>query len=667
MLILGVGLANAAHAAEIFVTSDIATSTTWTANNRYNLQTQIYVLPGATLTIEPGTVIASTAGIGGSLAVTRGAQIFVNGTRANPVIFTSTDDVATWVGGNPKTGTWREAVNEWGNLTICGRAYISENIIAGNTAAPNPNNYAVMEGLTEAFPGDTRVRYGGGDDLDDSGSITYASFRYGGKVVALNNELNGLSLGGIGRSTDIDHVEIMNNVDDGIEIWGGAANLKYISIWNIGDDSFDVDQGWRGKAQFGLIVQGYSVNAAPGSGVCDKAFEMDGAEQSDYQPVTTANVYNFTVIGQPLASSRNTLGYRDGARFQFHNCIFMDGGGQVVKFDNVDGDGGQGYGFGGTLTWPQTWTTAYNAVPAHANDAPPGLAGWMGYTAQSSGFLNQITDSVFFRNINASAYTEANARGVFAPSNNNTLVTSVLDADAPIRSLTRQSPPVTYGGLTLACVVGLDPRPANAALTSVGAAPNDGFFAPAQYSGAFEPGNVQPWVCDWTASFAFGFTPYVEVGTNYCFGDGSGTACPCGNASAVGAGEGCLNSLGTGGKVRATGCASLSSDTLVLAGSQMPNSSALYFQGTTQSGAGAGTVFGDGLRCAAGTVIRLGTKSNVGGASQYPAAGDTSVSVRGLVAAPGTRTYQVWYCNAAAFCSASTFNLSNGIQITWDL
>jgi hypothetical protein len=80
----------------------------------------------------------------------------------------------------------------------------------------------------------------------------------------------------------------MNNVDDGIEIWGGTVNLKYFSIWNIGDDSFDVDQGWRGKAQFGLIVQGYSLDANQGSGVGDNVFETDGAEDSDAQPVTTA-------------------------------------------------------------------------------------------------------------------------------------------------------------------------------------------------------------------------------------------------------------------------------------------------------------------------------------------------------------------------------------------
>lgn len=151
----------------------------------------------------------------------------------------------------------------------------------------------------------------------------------------------------------------------------------------------------------------------------------------------------------------------------------------------------------------------------------------------------------------------------------------------------------------------------------------------------------------------------------FCFGDGSGLACPCANNSPAGAGEGCVNSLGTGGKLNLAGTASIAGDSVVLTGSGMPDSSALYFQGTAQAGAGAGTAFGDGLRCAAGSILRLGLKVNALGTSQFPAVGDQSVSVRGQVTAPGTRMYQVWYRNGAAFCTASTFNLSNGYQIVW--
>jgi hypothetical protein len=112
--------------------------------------------------------------------------------------------------------------------------------------------------------------------------------------------------------------------------------------------------------------------------------------------------------------------------------------------------------------------------------------------------------------------------------------------------------------------------------------------------------------------------PIVLTGTGFCFGDGSGTACPCANAGALG--NGCASSVNaSGAHLQAVGTASLANDTLVMTGTNMPNSSALYFQGTTQVGAGLGAVFGDGLRCAGGSVIRLKTKTNVAGESSYPA------------------------------------------------
>ena len=492
-----------ANAAEILVTQDIATSTTWTADNTYNLQKQIYVLPGATLTIEPGTVIASTTNLGGSLAICRGARIDARGTQADPIIFTSKADVATWVGGDSTTGTWRAAANEWGNITVMGRGYIGKygtGAPAGNTASPSASNTIVMEGLVPAFAGDTTVEYGGGNDADDSGTLSYVSLRYGGKVIGLGNELNGLSLGGVGSNTVIDHIEIMNNVDDGIEIWGGKVNLNFFSIWNIGDDSLDVDQGWRGKCQFGLIVQGYSVGAAQGSGIGDNAIEIDGAEKSDAQPVTTACAYNLTVIGQPISGDQGTA-WRDNARMQFRNSIFMDLGEKAVSAENTDGEatGGQtGYGYNGTTSWIDTWTTDSSVTSTVNPFADPFTA----YSAQQPGKLIDFKDCVFYRNVFASAYTEANARGVFTKGNNNVNAGSAA-GDQPIVQIVRGTQVNPFGTLQMLPVIGLDPRAAGAATTSVGSAPNDGFFEAANYRGAFSP--TENWLCGWTAADAFGY------------------------------------------------------------------------------------------------------------------------------------------------------------------
>ena len=158
----------------------------------------------------------------------------------------------------------------------------------------------------------------------------------------------------------------------------------------------------------------------------------------------------------------------------------------------------------------------------------------------------------------------------------------------------------------------------------------------------------------------------AAAGLGFCFGDGLGLPCPC--ALNGNPGKGCPNSVSPGGARLATyGQASVSADTLALEGRFMANSSALYFQGTSQLGGGLGTVFGDGLRCAGGSVLRLGTKINILGLSRFPGPGDQSVSVRGACTAGATRTYQIWYRNAdPAYCTASTFNLTNGVQVVWN-
>lgn len=488
-----------ANAAEILVSGDITTSVTWTANNVYNLQGQVFVLPGATITIEPGTIVASSAG--GSLAVTRGARIDCEGTADNPITFTSKTDYNTWTTANPR-GQWRAACNEWGNLTIMGRGFIGKygnGAPSGNTASPNPANYALMEGLTPAGGSDERTRYGGGDDQDDSGSLRYTSFRYGGLVVGLTNELNGLSLGGLGQQTQIDHIEIMNNVDDGIEIWGGKVDLRYFSIWNIGDDSFDLDHGWRGRGQFGLIVQGYSQNAASGSGVCDSMIEIDGAAKSDAQPVSTVSLYNMTLIGQPLSAKR-AIKFRDNARLQVNNSIIMDAGEAVVRNDNSDNeatDGQTGYGFNGTHTFAQTWTTdfnVYSTVNPFTTNPTPAEA----YTSLDGGKLSQIRDTVFFNNANAAAYTTANSVGVFNASNNNVIATQ-----SPIAGITR-GPTQVLTGTAIQPVIGLDPRASGDAVTATVTPPANGFYLPVTYRGAFGPN--ENWLCGWTAASQYGYS-----------------------------------------------------------------------------------------------------------------------------------------------------------------
>ncbi len=184
------------------------------------------------------------------------------------------------------------------------------------------------------------------------------------------------------------------------------------------------------------------------------------------------------------------------------------------------------------------------------------------------------------------------------------------------------------------------------------------FYSLATNMGATVPGGFnQVYVRDRAPA-----SPFATL----CTGE-AGAACPCANNSPAGANEGCLSSFQIGGRLRGAGAASLALDTLVLSGDQMPNAACLYFQGTTAQSSGLGTPFGDGLRCASGTVTRLRTTNNASGASHYPGAGDPSISVRGAVTSPGVRTYQIWYRNAASFCTPSTFNLTNGLWVMWTM
>ncbi len=155
---------------------------------------------------------------------------------------------------------------------------------------------------------------------------------------------------------------------------------------------------------------------------------------------------------------------------------------------------------------------------------------------------------------------------------------------------------------------------------------------------------------------------YERTAVAYCFGDGTSTACPCGNASAPVERAGCANSFGTGARLIDTGMSSLSADTLHLEGSGMPNAGALYLQASL---AAAAVPFGDGLQCIDGIVRRLGTRINASGASTFPALGDPTISTRGMVTQPGQRYYQIWYRNAAPFCTSAAFNFSNGLRVTW--
>ncbi|MGC6488093.1 MAG: hypothetical protein ACON4Z_10635 [Planctomycetota bacterium] len=522
LLIVGLGITAAASAQAgasitgangVNYTTFSGSITLSPSDNPHSINGDVYIQPGATLTILPGVRFESAAGQNGTLAVCRGAQIYAEGTADAPIVFTSDAD----------TGVYRQnANNEWGNLTVMGAGYISEDEIATNTATPSATNYADMEGLTPTLVG--LNDYGGGNDNDDSGTIAYCTFQYGGIASIPGKELNGLSLGGIGRGTDIHHVEVLNNIDDGIEVWGGTVNLSYISIWNIGDDSLDIDQGWRGKAQFGLIVQGASNTGAQGSGFGDNAMEIDGAERCDWQPVTTAAIHNFTVIGGgqsgPSSSgpTDNLVEFRDNARVQFLNCIFMEGGKEVFNDKVTDGEVNNNTtvcGPGSAVPQMAARMTA-DATSFYSNNAFSIPA--VGYQAQDlrAGHKQvELRGSVYYNNLSTTAYADAVGFGIFPQSfpvagtnhGNNS-----IELSSPITALTRSATEFVASGHSYFPVTFLDPTPTAAASTVAEVSLNDGFFRSAPYAGGFAPGNN--WLIGWSRTSTYGLTTQRGAGVS---------------------------------------------------------------------------------------------------------------------------------------------------------
>ena len=250
------------------VTSNITTNTTWYSDTVYQLGGRIAVEDGATLTIQPGTVIKGESGTGANataLIIARGGKIMAEGTPQLPIIFTSVADEITPAQveeGNFASPNLDPTVNGlWGGVIVLGKSKIS----------PKPDNTGeVVEVQIEGIPtSDPNGLYGGNDDNDNSGILSYVSIRHGGTNIGSGNEINGLTLGGVGSMTSINNIEIVANQDDGIEWFGGTVNTSYVVVWNCGDDGIDTDQSWAGNLDNFVVI-------SP-AGHC---FELDGPEGS---------------------------------------------------------------------------------------------------------------------------------------------------------------------------------------------------------------------------------------------------------------------------------------------------------------------------------------------------------------------------------------------------
>ena len=271
---------------------------TWTKDNKYLLDGLVFVEDGETLTIEPGTVIKGKergGAPGSSLVIARGGMLNAVGTAEEPIIFTHEGDALDGTSSSPQTR------GKWGGLIILGRARLN--------TVPNKKS---IEGMSTE---EERGVYGGTDDSDNSGTLRYVSIRHGGTDIGAGNEINGLTLGGVGHGTTIEYIEVVGNKDDGIEFFGGTARVKRAVVAYCKDDSIDFDQGYRGFLQFVIVHQ----DAADGG--ADRGCEGDGGDEpKNGKPYGVPLILNLTSVGNP---SSRAVTLRDNAGAYFYNSIFM--------------------------------------------------------------------------------------------------------------------------------------------------------------------------------------------------------------------------------------------------------------------------------------------------------------------------------------------------------
>lgn len=294
----------------LVVDSNITSSTTWETGKTYVLSGRISVTAGNTLTIQEGVVVKGEVGTGSNasaLIIARGAKINALGTATSPIIFTTiADEIQPGQIISPNLDP--DLSGLWGGLLILGNARGS---FAGDISEVQ------IEGIP---PSDTNGLYGGDNDADNSGVLRYVSIRHGGANIGEGNEINGLTLGGVGSGTVIENVEIIGNQDDGIEWFGGTVSVKNAIVWNAGDDALDTDQAWAGTLDNFVVITG---------GETDHALEIDGPEGS-YNAAHTLK--NGTIKGNNVAEFGD---FRDGARGSFENIYFYN-------FSSPDDTNGRG-------------------------------------------------------------------------------------------------------------------------------------------------------------------------------------------------------------------------------------------------------------------------------------------------------------------------------------
>lgn len=303
------------------------TNKTLTADKIWELKGRVFIADGATLTIPAGTIIKAAGGTGTDssfICIARGGKIDAQGTADKPIIMTTVADDIT-VGQKNGSNLNDSNVGLWGGLLVLGKA-------------PGSFKGDVSEYQIEGIPAEEKNGlYGGNDAADNSGTIKYVSIRHGGTSIGEDNEINGLTLGGVGTGTTISHVEVVGNQDDGIEFFGGTVNASNLIVWGQGDDGLDIDQSYAGTISNSIVIA---------NSTSDHGLEIDGPEGSMDDSFKLENI---TLIGDGTAGNGEYADFRKGALGSVNNLFAY--GFQVGKDFELDAEADSASFEAGTLTF----------------------------------------------------------------------------------------------------------------------------------------------------------------------------------------------------------------------------------------------------------------------------------------------------------------------------
>lgn len=354
--------------------------------------------PGSTqgiLTIEAGVRIFASGG-SDYLLVNRGSQLFAEGTATQPIIFTSRQNVE---------GTTTEtSQGQWGGIVLAGRA-------------PQANCQLTAPVTCTGTVEGTSAFYGGNTPTDNSGRLRYVQIKFSGFEISPGNELQGLTMAGVGSGTTVDHIQVYNSSDDGIEIFGGNVNLRHIVINGADDDGLDTDTGWRGGAQFGIVTQ-----RAPGSTSRSAGFEFSSAPASvplAARYVSQPKIANWTLVGRNSPTNAHTVAHFDsGNDGTIINSVFTSvAGSQAGCMAINDADTAtSGVTFNSVFMscdLPYRPANAVLSAAAFTAGTNNTEAGTSTLTAPASGtsLSNQVL--TFINGANETAVTPVNAPGVY--------------------------------------------------------------------------------------------------------------------------------------------------------------------------------------------------------------------------------------------------------------